>query len=104
MGLEYIFTGMEIDTKVLFLIVLNMDSDMKKMQKVISTKGIFREDRKVDMENTTGLMVAITVETLKKAKNKAMEYGDLVIRVNIMKVRIKMERDKVLVFMCGRMA
>jgi hypothetical protein len=44
MDLEYIFIAMEIDIKVLLLIVLNMDLDMKKMQKVISTKGIFRED------------------------------------------------------------
>ncbi len=55
------------------------------------------------MESITGQMAAITVETSKMVKNKAKEYGDQVIKVNITKVHTKMERDRGLVFMYGKM-
>jgi hypothetical protein len=57
----------------------------------------------MDMESITGQMAAITVETSKMVKNKAKEYGDQVIKVNITKVHTKMERDRGLVFMYGKM-
>ena len=103
MDLVYIFTAMEIDTKVLLLIALNMDLGMKKMQKAISIKETSREDKKMAMGSTTGQMAATTVETLEMEKSKARDYGNQVFKVNITKVHIEMERDKVLVCICGLM-
>lgn len=103
MDLEYIFGAMEIDTKEILRIVLNMDLAMRKMPKVTSTKVIFREDKNMAMGSIIGQMVATTVESSKMAKRKGKECGNQALKANITKAHIKREKDKDWEFMFGRM-
>jgi hypothetical protein len=103
MDLGFIFGVMEIDMKAVFLIASNMDLDIKKMDKVMSIKDIFREDKKMDMESTTGLMVAIIAVILKMVKNKAKESGDQVLKASTTKAITKKGKDKATACMYGQM-
>lgn len=104
MDLVFIFGVMEIDTKAILLIALNMDLAIKKMHRVISIKDIFREDRKTGMGSTTGQMAAIIVVISKMAKNKAKESGDQVMKVSTTKATTKTAKDKAMACMYGQMA